>query len=436
MRSTRPHAVHPFLFVARVASIACASLAMSCGTSSESSLPPADGNDQLGDATASEGLSEASAGDTTQPEADRSPTDVAIEANDGPDAGPNGEASADRDAAVVADARGDASQAGPDANAEAGADAPNAGADAAQPGPDATADTGADASHAGPDASPPGDSGGDATGTGLDADASGAEDAGGGPEMCTTRTPIDATTWKLAWSDEFDKPGAPDPSNWGFEQGFVRNQELQWYQPDNATVEGGLLTIAAQRQQVANPNYVAGSTDWTKNRQYAQYTSSSMTTSGKRSFLYGRFEMCGKIDVRLGSWPAFWILGNGKSWPASGEVDIMEYYANEVRANVCKPSGSTCDWSGSVGQALSTLGGTTWANEYHLWAMEWDTSHIGLYLDDELVYDFVITSAYPAYTGTPFYMLVNLAIGANGGDPTNTTFPITYQVDYVRVYQH
>ena len=31
--------------------------------------------------------------------------------------------------------------------------------------------------------------------------------------------------------------------------------------------------------------------------------------------------------------------------------------------------------------------------------------------------------------------LVNLAIGANGGDPSGTTFPITYEVDYVRVYQ-
>jgi beta-glucanase (GH16 family) len=281
---------------------------------------------------------------------------------------------------------------------------------------------------------PPADAG---SGTEAGAPESGVDASATGPEKCVNRAPV-ASKWKLVWSDEFDKDGAPDPSNWGFEKGFVRNQELQWYQPDNATVSGGLLTIAAQRQQVANPNYMAGSSNWKTSRQYAQYTSSSLTSSGKRSFQYGRFEMCGQIDTRTGSWPAFWILGNGRSWPSSGEVDIMEYYANGVRANVCKPSGSNCDWSGSVSQSLSSLGGAKWSPEFHLWAMEWSSTDVNLYLDDKLVYDFKVssvTSGTNPYTGNPFYILVNLAIGANGGDPSNTTFPITYLVDYVRVYQ-
>jgi beta-glucanase (GH16 family) len=258
----------------------------------------------------------------------------------------------------------------------------------------------------------------------------------GGPEQCVNRSPV-AARWTLLWSDEFDVDGAPNPTNWGFESGFVRNEELQWYEPGNATVADGLLTIAAQRQQVANPNYVAGSTDWTTSRQYAEYTSSSMTTAGKHSFQYGRFEMCGQIDTRLGSWPAFWILGDGLSWPSSGEVDIMEYYASGVRANVCIPSAGNCDWTGSVSQPLSSLA-ASWPAQFHLWAMEWNATDIDLYLDDELVYDFKVsrvTTGTNPYTGNPFYMIVNLAIGSNGGDPTNTTFPMTYKVDYVRVYQ-
>jgi beta-glucanase (GH16 family) len=312
------------------------------------------------------------------------------------------------------------------------------GADAAasQGAGDATA-PGADAATIG-DASRPTDAA-RVEGGGSDAAASGdaSTDGAGGPEQCVHRAPV-ASKWKLVWSDEFDKDGAPDSSNWGYEKGFVRNEELQWYQPDNATVSGGLLTIAAQKQQVLNPNYDASSSNWKDNRQYAQYTSTSMTTSGKRSFEYGRFEMCGQIDTRQGSWPAFWILGNGKSWPSSGEVDIMEYYASGVRANVCKPSGSNCDWSGSVSQSLSKLGGSTWSAEFHLWAMEWNSTDINLYLDDSLVYDFKVSSTTASpnpYTGNPFYIIVNLAIGANGGDPSGTTFPITYTVDYVRVYQ-
>jgi beta-glucanase (GH16 family) len=297
--------------------------------------------------------------------------------------------------------------------------------------------SGGSGSSSGGSGSSSGSGGGGLADAAVDTGAATMPDAGAaGPEQCVNRAPV-ASTWTLKWADEFDKDGAPDPSNWGYESGFVRNEELQWYQPNNATVSGGLLTIAAQRQQVANPNYVAGSSDWKTNRQDAQYTSTSMTTSGKHSFEYGRFEMCGQIDTRQGSWPAFWVLGNGRSWPASGEVDIMEYYANDVRANVCKPSGSNCDWSGSVAQALSVFP-SSWSTQFHLWAMEWTATDVKLSLDDKLVYDFKVSSATSGtnpYTGNPFYILVNLAIGANGGDPTNTTFPMDYKVDYVRVYQ-
>jgi len=37
--------------------------------------------------------------------------------------------------------------------------------------------------------------------------------------------------------------------------------------------------------------------------------------------------------------------------------------------------------------------------------------------------------------GKSMYLLVNLALGANGGDPAATPFPIQYAVDWIRVYQ-
>jgi beta-glucanase (GH16 family) len=334
---------------------------------------------------------------------------------------------------------GGSSATGPEADASSGASSGGGGSSSsAGGGPQVDASTAGESDSASP---PPEKdaAGGAADATAGAGDAASDADSGAGPEKCTNRKAVDTTTWNMVWSDEFDRPGAPDPTKWGFEHGFVRNQELQWYQPDNATVAAGLLTIAAQKQQVANPNFKSGSSDWKTNRQFAQYTSSSMTSSGKWSYEYGRFEMCGQIDTRQGSWPAFWVLGNGRSWPSSGEVDIMEYYANNVRANVCKPSGSTCDWSGSVAQPLSSLGGSSFSSSFHLWAMEWDTKNINLFLDDKLVYGFNVSSAVSSgtnpYIGNPFFVLVNLAIGANGGDPSSTTFPITYKVDYVRVFQ-
>ena len=38
-----------------------------------------------------------------------------------------------------------------------------------------------------------------------------------------------AEGYRLVWSDEFNRNGAPDTANWNYEKGFVRNEEDQWY---------------------------------------------------------------------------------------------------------------------------------------------------------------------------------------------------------------
>jgi beta-glucanase (GH16 family) len=286
--------------------------------------------------------------------------------------------------------------------------------------------------------------GGARAGTGGNADAGTPRDAAAivdarAPGDAPSTISTDGGVWHLVWSDEFDVDGAPSAASWSFERGFVRNQELQWYQPDNARVANGILTIAAQKVHIANPNYQAGSTDWKRSRQFYDYTSTSMTTSGKHTFTYGRFEARARIDVRQGSWPAFWVVGTSGGWPAGGEVDIMEFYASKVLANVCKPAGSDCSWSSKT-KAVSTLG-AGWADQFHVWAMEWDATRIDLFLDDVLVNHFNVADAVAAgttnpYVGRPLYMIVNLALGGtNGGDPADTPFPISYEIDYVRVYQ-
>jgi len=246
--------------------------------------------------------------------------------------------------------------------------------------------------------------------------------------------------YKLVWSDEFNTDGTPDPKNWNYEKGFQRNNELQWYQSNNATVKGGLLTIEGRKERIINPNYSASGSDWKTTRQYAEYTSTSMTTSGLQTWQYGRFELRARIPTTAGMWPAWWTLGTSGEWPSNGEIDIMEFYKGNVLANVACGTSTrwTAKWDGSS-KAVSSLG-AGWSSNFHIWRMDWDDQNINLYLDDTLLNGVPLSTMLNPDGNSPFkqkvYMLVNLAIGGdNGGDPAGTTFPVKFEVDYVRVFQ-
>jgi beta-glucanase (GH16 family) len=271
-------------------------------------------------------------------------------------------------------------------------------------------------------------------GPGLAADA-GIADAG------VADAGIDVPSgYQLVWSDEFDVPGAPDPSRWTNEYGFVRNHEDQWYQKENAFVQGGLLVIEARKEKVENPDFQAGSSDWKKSRQYAQYTSASLLTAGRHTWRYGRFEMRARIPTHSGMWPAWWTLGERGEWPSNGEVDIMEFYRGMLLANVACGTSTrwVAKWASST-KAISSLG-ADWSSRFHVWRMDWDDANIALFVDGVSLNTVPLQSMLnPDGTSPlrqPHFMILNLAVGGdNGGDPSATTFPRQYEIDYVRVFQ-
>jgi len=251
----------------------------------------------------------------------------------------------------------------------------------------------------------------------------------------------------LVWNDEFNNNGKPDPASWIYEKGFVRNQELQWYQPENANCINGLLVIEGRREKINNPNYVPGSTNWKSVQEFAEYTAASIQTRGLRQWQFGRFEIRARIDTAWGSWPAIWTLGISGGWPSGGEIDIMEFYRVKgvptILANFAwgTTQRSVAKWDG-LKKSLSdfTANDPDWTKKFHVWRMDWNKDSISLFLDDQLLNTTLLRETINPDGFNPFlqphYILLNLAIGANGGDPSKTRFPMKYEVDYVRVYQN
>ena len=258
-----------------------------------------------------------------------------------------------------------------------------------------------------------------------------------------TEKPESRSGYQLVWADEFDQKGKPNPQKWTYETGFVRNQELQWYQPENAWCENGMLIIEGRCERKLNPSFQSDSKAWVKNRQYAEYTSASLTTKGLHSWQYGRFEMRGRIDTRLGLWPGFWTLGVEGDWPNNGEIDIMEYYRGILLANVAW--GSSRQWEpkwNSVKKPITEFQDPKWSQKFHVWRMDWDSDKIQLYVDDTLLNSTGLKDTFnqDKEAKNPFrqpqYIILNFAIGGqSGGDPSQTKFPARFEVDYVRVYQ-
>ena len=166
-----------------------------------------------------------------------------------------------------------------------------------------------------------------------------------------------------------------------------------------------------------------------------------MLTKGKFEFTYGRVEARIKIPSTQGIWPAFWMLGsniNTKPWPSCGEIDILENIGKEpttVHGTIHGPG-----YAGSAGPSQAYTQTVPFAEDYHIYALEWEPQAIRWYVDGNLY-----GTKTPAdleqgrqwVFDHPFFLILNVAVGGQWpGLPDETTrFPQTMKVDYVRVYQ-
>ena len=239
------------------------------------------------------------------------------------------------------------------------------------------------------------------------------------------------TGYRLVWSDEFEVDGLPNAARWGYDTERNRlgwyNNELQYYSAarlENTAVSGGRLRITARQERLTS------AADWGGQR----YTSTRLITRGKAQWTYGFFEVRAKLPCGRGTWPAIWMLGSGGKWPDDGEIDIME----QVGSNPSRIMGTlhtpTTGGSGNSGNTQVPDACTA----FHNYQMHWTPSAISFAVDGN-VYHRVPNpgTGRPAWPfNAPQYMLLNVAIGGTlGGSVDDSIFPVTMEIDHVRVWQ-
>ncbi len=242
--------------------------------------------------------------------------------------------------------------------------------------------------------------------------------------------------YSLVWKDEFEdvrlsggKPALPNKTEWWYETagpGWVNN-ELQRYIADGflgtdtcSMITDGTLKIIAKKKG-------------------NEVLSARINTS--KSWTYGYFEARLKLPKGKGTWPAFWMMPkNYTAWPDDGEIDIMEevgYRPNYVSSSIhCKAYYHSIGTQKTGEQLVPTA-----ESDFHIYALEWTEEYIKGFVDGKCHFTFNNDNTGNKNTwpfNAPFYLKLNLAWGGSWGGAEGvdeSALPVTYEIDYVRVYQ-
>lgn len=260
---------------------------------------------------------------------------------------------------------------------------------------------------------------------------------------------------KLVWFDEFDGEGLPDESKWDYEEGYVRNNEYQYYtikREENIFQKDGLLhircinadTLRNTQGEIINRKVVGG-------ENYI-ITSASILTRGKQDWQYGRFEIKAKTPMGKGVWPAIWMMPTDdyilQGWPNCGEIDIMEFVGNTSSYVHFTAHSQKYNANNNNMRSKAALCPDSFLN-FHVYALEWYRDRLDWYIDGELQYTYLNDNPIPGQVSikeeakafpflNPFHLILNFAYGGSWGGQGGIdldVLPLDYLVDYVRVYQ-
>jgi len=212
------------------------------------------------------------------------------------------------------------------------------------------------------------------------------------------------------WNYE-EGDGCPDLCGWG-------NNEKQIYDREHVEVNDGNLVITAVKKG-------------------DQYYSGKINSKDKLEFTYGIIEVRAKVATTKGLWPAIWMLGadiNEVSWPASGEIDILEYIGREP-GKVFTSLHTPASHGNTVNTKKTKIEGIE--EGFHTYKAVWTKDYIEFFVDDQQVYKFTPerydAKHYPFRKD--FYFLINMAVGGNlgGAEINDKALPNKFYIDYIKV---
>ena len=244
--------------------------------------------------------------------------------------------------------------------------------------------------------------------------------------------PLTTGGWSQVFFDGFDDDRL-DSESWAtcfwWDDGgctIASNNELEWYQPDNVSVEDGILRLTAVAEDVV-----------TRDGEVFPYSSGMVSTGpgdyegdvpAGFTFTYGYVEMSAMIPDGTGLWPAFWMLpADRESRP---EIDVMEVpggHPSRLSMHVhFLDDGDRIESGESMATDDLSAG-------WHTFGLLWAEDELVWYLDgiEAWAYDGI------AIPDEPMYLVANLAVGGDWvGSPDRTTrFPAMFEIDFIRVWQ-
>ena len=231
-------------------------------------------------------------------------------------------------------------------------------------------------------------------------------------------------TYQLVWSDEFNGKGLPDSTKWGYEDGYIRNNELQYYtrSKNNVRQRKGNLEIRVRKEKMKNHDY----------------TSASITTEHIADWYYGKIEGRFKIPQGKGLWACFWTLGSNireVEWPSCGEIDIFEHINTE------KIIHGTGHWANDSAKRIGKgyVSPSFDVTQWHTYSIIWTPNSIKWFVDDAQFHEISILNGVNSTQEfhKPHYILINLPIGGSwpSAPDATTVLPATLYCDYIRVYK-